>query len=541
MGFDNVNVHVSGPKKDYTSTYKTYILRGNMDFASQVTEPNRKYVIKYDFDLGGATITVPEKCMIQFEGGSLSNGKLKISDTSFTGTEKQVFKDITIDGVVDLPVEAFGVIPNNSAYAHINSDNFNAIKIGNSSHLRFLEGTYYFDARYPVTLTGNYDITGVGMTERQGTHIKIINAELLTEPTFMFTFISVRLSMTNIQISANSALSTEQIKNIGAVAILDPTGTNMEGNIDSAIDRCFFFHLGCPIYGRGRGLKITNCYFQEVGPSLLKQTQTTAAQQYEGDFHNQLPPYDGRDAWIEGNRFHVIYAGFNNFYNHYTEEQRLINSARFAAFVFLRNPYVTNTVGGVTYESSFHQVVIRNNYCDSSAVQFLMMSPVKGLLFEGNAFVRTSNDPTVGILRLYRDAEQVVVSDNIITNFDDKPGSIVEIRGNISHLNICNNSVKARNLVRFLGLDDSRPDGEYSSFYEASFINIVGNNISECEDLISVTNYSIDNLFEDKNNVDFIAGDNTRDIVYLENRTNSEQDISHRTITYSSILSMYIL
>lgn len=39
--------------------------------------PNTVYVITYDYSLRGQTITVPENCVLQFEGGSLKNGYLK--------------------------------------------------------------------------------------------------------------------------------------------------------------------------------------------------------------------------------------------------------------------------------------------------------------------------------------------------------------------------------------------------------------------------------------------------------------------------------
>ena len=85
MSNPNVNVVVSGPKNDCTYRYKTYILRGNMDFASQVTEPNMKYVIKYDFDLNDATIQMPAGSILDFEGGSVNNGKLVSNKTEILG------------------------------------------------------------------------------------------------------------------------------------------------------------------------------------------------------------------------------------------------------------------------------------------------------------------------------------------------------------------------------------------------------------------------------------------------------------------------
>lgn len=48
-----------------------------------VNQPYTIYVVQYDFDLNGATITLPEGCMFDFQGGSISNGFLegKIENT----------------------------------------------------------------------------------------------------------------------------------------------------------------------------------------------------------------------------------------------------------------------------------------------------------------------------------------------------------------------------------------------------------------------------------------------------------------------------
>ena len=50
------------------------ILRKNKSFAEQVTKENTIYEIRYNFDLNGATITIPQGCVLKFEGGKLSNG-----------------------------------------------------------------------------------------------------------------------------------------------------------------------------------------------------------------------------------------------------------------------------------------------------------------------------------------------------------------------------------------------------------------------------------------------------------------------------------
>ena len=52
------------------------ILRKNKSFAEQVIKANTIYEVRYDFDLNGAEITIPENCVLKFNGGSLSNGTI---------------------------------------------------------------------------------------------------------------------------------------------------------------------------------------------------------------------------------------------------------------------------------------------------------------------------------------------------------------------------------------------------------------------------------------------------------------------------------
>lgn len=53
------------------------ILRKNKSFAEQVTQANTIYEIRYDFDLDGKTITIPQDVVLSFVGGKLSNGTIK--------------------------------------------------------------------------------------------------------------------------------------------------------------------------------------------------------------------------------------------------------------------------------------------------------------------------------------------------------------------------------------------------------------------------------------------------------------------------------
>ena len=75
------------------------ILRQNKGFAEQVTKANTVYEIRYDFDLNGADITIPENCVLNFTGGSLSNGTIEFDNTKIeSNTNVSIFKTITFKG-----------------------------------------------------------------------------------------------------------------------------------------------------------------------------------------------------------------------------------------------------------------------------------------------------------------------------------------------------------------------------------------------------------------------------------------------------------
>lgn len=50
-----------------------------------INSSNTIYIIQYDYDLNEETITVPEGCVLKFEGGSISNGTLIGNDTILLG------------------------------------------------------------------------------------------------------------------------------------------------------------------------------------------------------------------------------------------------------------------------------------------------------------------------------------------------------------------------------------------------------------------------------------------------------------------------
>lgn len=68
--------------KGYKILRKNIVDGKNVLTQEMINEANTVYEIRYDFDLNGQTINIPEDSTLKFEGGSLSNGNLYIINIS---------------------------------------------------------------------------------------------------------------------------------------------------------------------------------------------------------------------------------------------------------------------------------------------------------------------------------------------------------------------------------------------------------------------------------------------------------------------------
>lgn len=76
------------------------ILRQNKDVAEQVIKANTVYEIRYDFDLNGAEIQIKEGCVLNFVGGSLSNGTLSGIFNVKNDSNNKIFSRVKFNGGV---------------------------------------------------------------------------------------------------------------------------------------------------------------------------------------------------------------------------------------------------------------------------------------------------------------------------------------------------------------------------------------------------------------------------------------------------------
>jgi len=109
---------------------------------NMLNKSNSIYVIRYDFDLQQESITIPEKCILLFEGGSLQNGTLIGSNTQIVASKSFIFRLITIHGTWNVPEITsewfYDVTSNNgikNVFALQNDDVFNRIVIEPGGYL----------------------------------------------------------------------------------------------------------------------------------------------------------------------------------------------------------------------------------------------------------------------------------------------------------------------------------------------------------------------------------------------------------------------
>lgn len=77
--------------RDTTKGKGYIILRTEKQIAEQMKQENTIYEIRYDFDLGGGALEVPANCVLDFRGGSFSNGTIKGNNTSVKSSITKIF------------------------------------------------------------------------------------------------------------------------------------------------------------------------------------------------------------------------------------------------------------------------------------------------------------------------------------------------------------------------------------------------------------------------------------------------------------------
>lgn len=189
---------------------KNIVAGVNVLTQSMMQWPNTIYIIQYDYDLQDETITVPEGCVLQFEGGMLSNGAIIFNKTQISGCP---FFNLTgYSGAIETPLCA--------DYFYGSNESLWAITMYcalNGYPLRFENNTYTYNK--PIT-NGNQGKPIVWSGSGRGK--TIINVDIDTEEEIHFIQIQGRTENCMIENLTIKCAKNGDLIN-GIVSLSNPT------------------------------------------------------------------------------------------------------------------------------------------------------------------------------------------------------------------------------------------------------------------------------------------------------------------------------
>ena len=180
-----------------------------------VSNSNTIYIIRYNYNLNGSEIIIPEGCVLDFQGGSVSNGTIVGNDTNIKTNTKKIFDRISFEGKFALSVvyvDWFSPIDNN--YTDAFNKSIRLLRNG-----RFSGGTIILSAKEyivnNITLESRININGAGKNNTIIKQLDGVNSPLI--------FIPKIVSINNIK---NLTLCGISNNNVVEFETTDSSGNN---------------------------------------------------------------------------------------------------------------------------------------------------------------------------------------------------------------------------------------------------------------------------------------------------------------------------
>lgn len=147
------------------------ILRTNKSLLEQINVSDTIYEVRYDFDLNGETLEIPEGCILKFNGGSFENGTIEGNNTQLDGYPTySIFNDCDVLGfnIGCFDVRWFGGKPDYDSTTKTGTDNavaFDRVIKTCGKHMGAyvkVVGKYVIsstiEVKYDLNLVGDYHV-----------------------------------------------------------------------------------------------------------------------------------------------------------------------------------------------------------------------------------------------------------------------------------------------------------------------------------------------------------------------------------------------
>lgn len=257
---------------------------------AMIDKTNTRYIIQYDYDLNGETVTVPEGCTMDFQGGSLANGTLLGNKTKLKGSVSLI--QCIGEGVFDIDkvnVRWFGATGDGSD----STDSFNNALTFINKKISYTEN--------PTNVSTLYIPNGIYKIN----NVKVVNCSITGESSTATIIQSTDDSTDNVTFSHRQTSSygpKTLISNIYfSTGIFDNRKTSVEFN------NCFFGSGSINILQTSDVL-ISKCIFDQSADGIKIEQCANITISDNIFFNNAL-----RAIWIvSGNGIIVSSNSFNN-------------------------------------------------------------------------------------------------------------------------------------------------------------------------------------------------------------------------------------
>lgn len=219
---------------------------------AMMSKAHTRYIIQYDYDLNGETITVPEGCTLDFQGGSLANGTITGVSTAILSNAGNIFHNIIIDGTfacANIYLSWFELNESDCLFQLLN-----CIKLSNGNVFSIV----YLDKEISIKLTTSIPYIPVySHTKIEGGIIHIITDNLsITYSVFQTRKGNENIVFDNINIYGDALTNSND------------SDVNVQ------------FGHGIHING-GKHITVTNCYITECfGDGINLQTGSAGVEEW---------------------------------------------------------------------------------------------------------------------------------------------------------------------------------------------------------------------------------------------------------------------
>lgn len=406
---------------------------------AMMNKANTRYVIQYDYDLNGETITVPERCTLDFQGGSLKNGTVSGNNTRISGDKSFFPSTLSFAGTFILPtVYVDWFIPERNYGDYVDEYINKAFDMA-----RLIGASVTFGNK----LSQGYFIKSV--IEASGVQVYGNNSTLISTNSSIFKFSGgCRISDINLSFYPYQGQTGATDKKVYAISLGEGGAESYDSNISNVSIDGFFYgvvvnkvwnlrmsniiirrtRIGIQAYGKSVNNSIVNANIdcQGSGSRCVKFND-------EGEHVNDIS-----EGWVIANSvFTSAEIGIEaNNMSHVFLSNCIVDLCSGRCMRFTRNCI------NIKLENNYFACLDSGSYIIEFTGQNVLNDGDDGIMIRGNTIKSYySSGACSGIIFSDGKYESIVIDSNTITSLNGGMGIYLN-NADIDNLNITNDRMK---------------------------------------------------------------------------------------------------